>query len=746
MSSYNSSSRDPVIKCLKRIIDVYFPVRCLEEILKSLECSTRGSRSELVSRLHYCLTHESTSRLAVRLAEEVARDLGLNLFAYFKLKMPHFGIRPSAIKPINPTMNKIVYLKNEQYLCKWTEIVNWNAYPLELRPSSNIQIKFKIGPDYADRIASTSDKSDVSIILRCCAIIDHEIQPLQQDDYPYDLDLYIGSTNCTNALPREFSIPCSAGKSRVSLPTILDDYLSKDIIKGAVEAKLTITFKTSYDLESGFEKRYAMAVILAEKRSIEEVKKEIVSRPKRSIEEFKVELRNFMHADKEILLEKATIALTSSFTFTRIKIPIRGINCHHLLIEDLKEYLELNRITEKWECVICKKPMRPEDIFIDQFYYNLLSTNETAPEVNLSKDGEITVTKCHDERPYEVISDGDDENIGDENVEAVFPKEEVLSDESLNYEVITIGDSSEDETDVTNASASDDSERPYLPSWFSNDGNSFNHHSNAQTSADSPPLMSAAAYISLMESPTSPILSASSSPQSIQDCNSAPQLSQPILHNPIQPAQTRAEMNTESGVSRRRFATKRVNSNRNEIECITLIDSSDDESNKSPPSKRRAKNVFTVDVIPSLNVLIKNGGAKSNLNDSVSMVIDPTDVVPIVSPSSMPHSISSMKSLSRKSLTDSHGLTRSVLMEIEENQPNCIVSQKNGIESDSSFKDKPEEQMDESHLILAYYLNKGKSGTPNFNTSRTYIDPEYDSITATIKAYELRLKNSLADE
>uniref|UniRef100_A0AC35TYU3 Lant_dehydr_N domain-containing protein n=1 Tax=Rhabditophanes sp. KR3021 TaxID=114890 RepID=A0AC35TYU3_9BILA len=73
--------------------------------------------------------------------------------------------------------------------CKWTEIANLETVPLVLRPSSNIQIKFKIGPGYVDRIASTSDKSDVSIILRCCPIIDGEMQPLQRDDYPLDLEI-----------------------------------------------------------------------------------------------------------------------------------------------------------------------------------------------------------------------------------------------------------------------------------------------------------------------------------------------------------------------------------------------------------------------------------------------------------------------------------------------------------------------------------------------------------------------------
>uniref|UniRef100_A0AC35U2H6 Inositol-pentakisphosphate 2-kinase n=1 Tax=Rhabditophanes sp. KR3021 TaxID=114890 RepID=A0AC35U2H6_9BILA len=173
MRFYNSSGRDPVIDCLQRIIDEDFPVSCLEEILKSLVCSTRGSRSELVSRLHYCLTQERTSRMAVRLAEEIARELRLDLFLYFQLNISSCGILPS-----------------EQYLCKWTEIANLETVPLVLKPSSNIQIKFKIGPGYVDRIASTSDKSDVSIILRCCPIIDGEMQPLQRDDYPLDLALY----------------------------------------------------------------------------------------------------------------------------------------------------------------------------------------------------------------------------------------------------------------------------------------------------------------------------------------------------------------------------------------------------------------------------------------------------------------------------------------------------------------------------------------------------------------------------
>uniref|UniRef100_A0AC35U1V2 SP-RING-type domain-containing protein n=1 Tax=Rhabditophanes sp. KR3021 TaxID=114890 RepID=A0AC35U1V2_9BILA len=616
--------------------------------------------------------------------------MGIDLVNYDPFRITSFQ-PPTTV--INPTMNKIVYLKNEQFLCKWTEILNFDLVPAHQRPTSKVQMKFKVGSNYADRFACKNKKADVSIILRCCAIVDGGVQPLQRDDYPIGLSLHIGSRNCTSALPREIAYSSSDEKKRASIPTILNDCLSKDIINGRVEAELSMSFRSDDKTKS--KKRYAMAVILGEKRSIGEILDEIISRPKRSIDDFMKDLHNFMNADEDILLEKATISLASSITATRIKIPIRGINCSHLLIDDLTEYLQTNEETEKWDCKICKKSMRPDEIIIDQFYSDLLSRNKAAMEVDLNKDAKITVTKSQDHSSGEELSD-------DENIKEGFIIKRVSPKKNLNKEVIVIGDSSDEESTVTHLLQPDVAQPPSIQKCFSNVGNGSEHHYN------SPPKL----------------------PQR-----------RTIPHNPIQSTQAVTELKAESGDSGRRFAKKRPNGNTKEIECITLIDSSDDENNKSPPSKRAPQQEFMVDIVSSM----ENVADKSNFNDSVGTAI-PTDVAPIVSPPSISHLISSMESLNKEPLTASHRLTNPILMQTEDNGTYLTESQQRGIESDSFLKDKPEEQMDDSDLILAYYLNKGKSDTSNFNTSRRYIDPEYESITATIKAYELRLRNSLSDE
>uniref|UniRef100_A0AC35U8T0 SP-RING-type domain-containing protein n=1 Tax=Rhabditophanes sp. KR3021 TaxID=114890 RepID=A0AC35U8T0_9BILA len=341
----------------------------------------------------------------IQLIENIARLKGITMEEYEPFPVKSIRPPPSEIKP---NMNKIVFLKNERFLFNWTEIVNIDHFLKQSGSSmSNGQIRFKIPYGYENTILAKDKKSGVSIILRSCAIIEGIMQPLQRDDYPIGLSLHLGTINCTGSLPREIAYSSSDEKKRVSIPTILNDCLPKDIICGKREAEFSMSFRTDDKYKK--KKKYAMAVILAEKRSIDEVLNEIESRPKRSVDDFKTEILKFMNADEDILLEKSVVSLSSSITATRIKIPIRGVNCRHLLIDDLREYLQTNEETEKWECLICKKSMKPDDIFIDQYYSDLLSSNKTAMEVELYKDGKITVTKYQDNSSGEELISSDDE-------------------------------------------------------------------------------------------------------------------------------------------------------------------------------------------------------------------------------------------------------------------------------------------------------------------------------------------------
>uniref|UniRef100_A0AC35TIK0 SP-RING-type domain-containing protein n=1 Tax=Rhabditophanes sp. KR3021 TaxID=114890 RepID=A0AC35TIK0_9BILA len=128
----------------------------------------------------------------------------------------------------------------------------------------------------------------------------------------------------------------------------------------------------------------------------------------RKSEDFKKELAKFMRADEDIILEKVIVSLASSITLTRIKIPVRGINCNHLLVDDLMEYLEVCVNSGKWLCKICKNSMKIEEMFIDEFYCELLKKDETAMEVEMRVGGSYSVTKVADDDSFEEIVIGDE--------------------------------------------------------------------------------------------------------------------------------------------------------------------------------------------------------------------------------------------------------------------------------------------------------------------------------------------------
>uniref|UniRef100_A0AC35U373 SP-RING-type domain-containing protein n=1 Tax=Rhabditophanes sp. KR3021 TaxID=114890 RepID=A0AC35U373_9BILA len=215
------------------------------------------------------------------------------------------------------------------------------------------------------------------------------------DTYPISLSLRINNKICSHLLPREVIYNSSDLKQRVNYPTNITTMVTiNDILRFDPQGNKIIDMDLTYQYKKGFNDRskFVFKVVLMTKKSIQEVARTVVERPRRSLDHFMLEVNKFMHSDEEIVLEKTKVSLKSSGTMERIKIPIRGINCNHLLIDDLEEYIEMNMMKEQWTCKICKASCRPEEIIIDEFYEKLLWANQSALEVELFNGGKYEVT------------------------------------------------------------------------------------------------------------------------------------------------------------------------------------------------------------------------------------------------------------------------------------------------------------------------------------------------------------------
>ncbi|EAX88568.1 MIZ zinc finger family protein [Trichomonas vaginalis G3] len=56
----------------------------------------------------------------------------------------------------------------------------------------------------------------------------------------------------------------------------------------------------------------------------------------------------------------------------RISIPIRGVNCEHLAAMDAESYFSFMRFAGTWTCPICGKSCKPEELYIDDCFHEII--------------------------------------------------------------------------------------------------------------------------------------------------------------------------------------------------------------------------------------------------------------------------------------------------------------------------------------------------------------------------------------
>ncbi|KAL1916682.1 uncharacterized protein VTP21DRAFT_5386 [Calcarisporiella thermophila] len=124
--------------------------------------------------------------------------------------------------------------------------------------------------------------------------------------------------------------------------------------------------------------------------------------------------------DLEILQKNLRISLRCPISMTRIRFPVRGVECRHIECFDLQSYLEINRSTQLWKCPHCNKTTTSERLRVDAFLQRLLrEAPENASDVELDADAQWTVVATVD-------SDSDNDDDDDDNVGGHGSSESVL--------------------------------------------------------------------------------------------------------------------------------------------------------------------------------------------------------------------------------------------------------------------------------------------------------------------------------
>jgi len=92
--------------------------------------------------------------------------------------------------------------------------------------------------------------------------------------------------------------------------------------------------------------------------------------------------------EDEIVCGESRVSLRCPLTVCRIKTPVRGVNCLHPQCVDLEAFLSFSNRTSIWQCPVCMKPLKYEDLLEDDKMAEILEkTKEDVDQVRLFPDG-----------------------------------------------------------------------------------------------------------------------------------------------------------------------------------------------------------------------------------------------------------------------------------------------------------------------------------------------------------------------
>lgn len=105
--------------------------------------------------------------------------------------------------------------------------------------------------------------------------------------------------------------------------------------------------------------------------------------------------------DEDLMTTSTILSLQCPISYCRIKNPVKSIHCRHLQCFDVQWFIESQRQIPTWQCPVCQKPIRLEDLAVCEFVQDIInSTEEDVEQVEISQDGSWVVKDdTEDKRP-----------------------------------------------------------------------------------------------------------------------------------------------------------------------------------------------------------------------------------------------------------------------------------------------------------------------------------------------------------
>ncbi|KAG5422055.1 SIZ1 [Candida metapsilosis] len=129
--------------------------------------------------------------------------------------------------------------------------------------------------------------------------------------------------------------------------------------------------------------------------SLETVIKDIMKQPKIRKEDTTERIKkiSIKSSSNGIETGNALLSLKDPYTFTRIKIPIKTIECEHLECFDLNYFMTQQQENPTWECPYCGASFEVSDLAICEYFEDILKKVDSDVDyVSIMKNGEWRLT------------------------------------------------------------------------------------------------------------------------------------------------------------------------------------------------------------------------------------------------------------------------------------------------------------------------------------------------------------------
>ncbi|OTB06915.1 hypothetical protein M426DRAFT_20659 [Hypoxylon sp. CI-4A] len=101
-------------------------------------------------------------------------------------------------------------------------------------------------------------------------------------------------------------------------------------------------------------------------------------------------------ADPDVIATSQVLSLLCPLSYTRLKVPCRGLSCNHIQCFDGSSFMQLQEQGPTWSCPICYKPAPFETLAIDEYVLEVLeNTPESLQQVTIEPNG-VWRTKTED--------------------------------------------------------------------------------------------------------------------------------------------------------------------------------------------------------------------------------------------------------------------------------------------------------------------------------------------------------------